>query len=77
MNIKDLSIKLLSYTQQKAIRNEDSVSLGGGGRVFLYPYPRVVISHHLWSCDLLSVVSVHVCKNVEFFQLCLYVGWTF
>ena len=31
MNIKDLLPKLLSSIQQKAMRNEDSVSLGGGG----------------------------------------------
>ena len=31
MNINDLLPNLLSFIQQKAMRNEDSVLLGGGG----------------------------------------------
>ena len=47
---------------------------GGGGECFDIPTPccyRVVISRHLWSHDLQSVVSAHVCKIVELFSVVL------
>ena len=44
--------------------NEDSVSLGGGG-CFDIPTSVLLFPRHLRSRDLLSVVFVHVCKNVE------------
>ena len=75
MNIKDLLPKLLSI-QQKAMRNEESVSLGRG-ECFDIPTPVLLFPWRLWSHDQLSVVSARMCKNVELSQLCLHVSWTF
>ena len=70
MNIKDLLPNLLLSIQQKAMRNENSVSLGGG-ECFDIPTPVLLFLHYLRSRDLLSVVTAHMCKNVELFLVML------
>ena len=43
-------------------------------KCFDIPTPVLLIPHRLWSRDLLSAVSAHVCKMLNFSQLCLHVG---